>query len=75
MPNSDQAATSLWGAQQSWVPGVLNMAFCWGLPGDAGPHLIPLTPRNIFVVLGINFVPFRASKNYSLQAVYSRNVL
>lgn len=57
----------------------LDRAFCRGLPGEAAPCLVPLTPRNSFVVLGIhpptlNFIPFRPSKNYSLQAIYSTNV-
>lgn len=57
----------------------LDRAFCRGLPREAAPCLVPLTPRNSFVVLGIhpptlNFIPFRPSKNYSLQAIYSTNV-
>lgn len=57
----------------------LDRAFCRGLPGEAALCLVPLTPRNSFVVLGIhpptlNFIPFRPSKNYSLQAIYPRNV-
>lgn len=60
------------------TPG-LDRAFCRGLPGEAAPCFVPLTPRNSFVLLGIhplmlNFIPFRPSKNYSLQAIYSRNV-